>query len=79
MSTESVSSASKADAVTKSDTVDIPFLPRALYVGVGGSLAADVGGTTVQFQNVPSGSMLLIKATRVRATGSTADGIIALL
>lgn len=79
MSTDSVSSASKAAAVTKSDTVDIPFLPRALYVGVGGSLTADVGGETVQFQNVPSGTVLLIKASRVRATGSTASGIIALL
>jgi hypothetical protein len=78
MSTESVSSASRAAAVTPSDSVDIAFLPRALYIGTTGDVTADVGGTTVLFKNVPSGYILFIKASRVRATGTTATNIVAL-
>lgn len=66
-------------AVTKSDTVDITGGQcRALYVGTGGDLVVSFGGTTVTFKAVPGGTVLPIRVSRVRATGSTAADIIAL-
>ncbi len=67
-------------AVTPSDGTDLTFRCRALYIGVTGNvsvLALD-GSTAVVFQAVPAGSVLMIRTARVRATGTTATGIIAL-
>lgn len=66
--------------ITPSDGTDLAFRCRALYVGTAGNvsvLAAD-GSTAVVFKNVPSGSVLMIRTTRVRATGTTATDIVAL-
>lgn len=65
--------------VTKSDTVDIATRPRALYVGTGGALVLrNAEGQAVVFANVPSGTLLPVRARRVMATGSAADDIVAL-
>ena len=72
--------------VTKSDTVDIPNTEErgcCLYVG-DVSNGADIkvtmesGSTPVIFKGVTAGSFLPILVTRVHATGTTADQILAL-
>lgn len=67
-------------AVTKSDTVDLPFKSRWLWVGGAGDvsvLAADET-TAVLFSSVPAGTRLPIRTSRVRATGTTATNIVAM-
>lgn len=52
---------------------------RALWVGTGGDVKVDmVGGETITFGSVPSGSHLLIAVTKVYATGTSASGIVGL-
>ena len=70
--------AENAIAVTPSDSVDLTGAPcRALYIGTGGNLSVIIGGATVTFSNV-AGGILPIRASRVRATGTTATNIVAL-
>jgi hypothetical protein len=67
-------------AITPDDEDDLPELVRGLYVGAGGavSIVDPVGGTTV-FAGVPSGTVLPVRAQRVRATGTTAASIVGLV
>lgn len=65
--------------VTPSDSTVLPADVRALYVGTGGNLVVtDQAGTDATFPNVPTGALLPIRATKVKATGTTASTIIAL-
>lgn len=67
-------------AVTPSDSVDLPTNCRSLYVGTAGNIVlVTAGGTTLTFVNVGAGSILPVRADRVRATGTTAGSIIALV
>ena len=66
-------------AVTPSDTVDLIYTTRGVYVGTAGNLeviAAD--GTTVVFTGVPAGSVLPICVNRIKAGNTTASTILAL-
>jgi hypothetical protein len=66
-------------AVTPSDSSDLSVVPRAIYVGVAGSIAAIMaGGQSVTLQNVAAGSLLPIRVARISATGTTASGLVAL-
>lgn len=66
-------------AVTPSDSTDLPTIARALYVGGGGDLVITTKvGSTVTFADVPAGSLLPVRARRVRATGTGATNIVAL-
>ena len=69
-------------AITPSDSADLPFRPRAIYVGTGGNLVLREqqggGGTAVTFTNVPNGAVLPVRAWRVVATGTTASNIVGL-
>ena len=79
-----------AVAVTPADAGDLalgPFgYPRALWVGVGGSIRVDMygadddhaGETEVDFVGVTGGSILPIRVRRVWAAGTTATDIVAL-
>lgn len=69
---------SYAEAVTPSDTVDLSGTARGLYIGTGGDVRLLLEGNTapVTFVAVPSGSLMPVRATRVYATGTTADDII---
>ncbi|MGB3313153.1 MAG: hypothetical protein WBB85_01980, partial [Albidovulum sp.] len=68
-----------AAVVTPDDVTDLTHLPRALYVGNGGDLSIRcAGGQSVVLQNVPGGSVLPLRVTRVNATGTSATGIVAL-
>lgn len=67
----------RAVAVTPSDTTTITAV--ALYVGTGGNVSVvDNAGNATVFTGVPGGTTLWLKATRVRATGTTASNIVAL-
>lgn len=65
-------------AVTPSDTVALPVVTKALYVGTGGNVAVLAVGATadVVYKNVASGSYLLVRASYVRATGTTAGDLV---
>ncbi|MBN8848141.1 MULTISPECIES: hypothetical protein [unclassified Sphingomonas] len=67
-------------AVTPSDATPLPVVPKALYVGTAGNIVLrGVGGAAdVTFKNVAAGQVLDVRASYVRATGTTAADIVAL-
>lgn len=69
-----------AAVVTPSDTVDLAFVSRALYVGGAGNITVIMAGdgSTVLFSAVPAGLVLPIRVNRVKATGTTATLIVAM-
>ena len=66
-------------AVTPADGTDLPIRPRAIYVGGTGAITATMGGTDLVFSGVPAGTLLWISPTRIKATGTTATLMLALL
>jgi hypothetical protein len=65
----------RAVAVTPSDTTEV--FASAIYVGSGGNVSVITeGGDTVTFSNVPAGTTLVIRVTRIRATSTTATNIV---
>jgi len=64
---------------TKSDTVDLPFRCRALYIGVTGDVAvlAKDNATSIVFKAVPVG-VLRVRTTRLMSTNTTATNVVAL-
>lgn len=68
--------ASGVIVVTPSDTTVLSGV-RSLKIGTGGSIVVTVGGVDAPF-TVVDGETLPVKATRVKATGTTATGIVAL-
>lgn len=78
--------ARNAYEVTPDDNADLDPVPRELYIGTGGNLSLTMQGyedemqpgATVTIQNVPDGSRVPYRAIRVRATGTTAAGIVAI-
>lgn len=72
------SPARHAAVVTPSDGVDLANVSRALYVATGGALKlTTIGGETITF-TVGDNVLLPLRATRVWATGTDADDILAL-
>ena len=71
--------ARRALAVTPHDTDALPILAKALWVGTAGSvvLRAVDGATDVSF-TVPAGQILPVRASHVRATGTSAGNLVAL-
>ena len=68
-----------AEAVTPSDTVDLTNISMALYVGTAGALTVITSrGETVAFGAVTAGSVIPIRVSRVKATGTAASNIVAL-
>lgn len=66
-----------AAAVTTSDTADNPG--AALYVGGAGNVSlVTEGGETTTFTAPPVGSVLYVRFTKVRATGTTATNLVRL-
>jgi hypothetical protein len=67
-------------AVTPSDGTDLPDgVCRGLYIGSGGNLVViSQSGSTVTFTGVVTGSVLPIRAKRVKSTSTTASSIVAL-
>lgn len=65
-------------AITTSDTVDLSFVTRSIWVGVTGDIAIiPYGNTTaVTYKAVPAGRWN-VRATRVMATNTTATNLVA--
>lgn len=67
------------EAVTPSDSDDLPWLTRGLYIGGDGDVAAvRSDGTAVTFKGLVAGSVLPINARRVNSTNTSATNIVAL-
>lgn len=67
-----------AFAITPSDSADLPFLARAIWVGVGGTLVVQMSeGNPQTYLNVPEGRFEG-DIIRVHATGTTATNLIGL-
>lgn len=73
------SPASQAFAVTPHATNELTRVARGLFIGTGGHVTAILANDTVAvvFKNVPSGSILPIRA-RIVHTDTTATDIVAL-
>jgi len=74
------SPALKGFAVTKHDTNELPYVTRALFVGVGGDVSVILRDdeTAVLLKNVPSGAMLPLRVKQVKSTDTTATNMIGL-
>lgn len=66
-------------AVLPNDTGPLATVPKYLYVGGGGAVTLRTVGSSqdVVFENVPAGGYLYVRASHVRATGTTATAIVA--
>lgn len=72
--------ATRALAVTPDDANPLADIPKALFVGSGGTIVMrGVNGAADQaWKNVASGTILPFRAAFVRATGTTAADMLAL-
>jgi hypothetical protein len=71
--------AAQAVVITKSDSVDLAEVTRAIYVGGAGDLSVVmVSGQVATFTALPAGFILPVRARRVNATGSTATSLVGL-
>jgi hypothetical protein len=70
--------ASDGAAVSLSDTVDLPVASKRLWVGGAGNVTLiTVKGTALTYTAVPAGTYLLVRASRVKSTGTSASNIVA--
>jgi hypothetical protein len=71
---------SNSFVITPSDTTELPFVARSVYVGVTGDItlrqANDTGSVTLKA--VPAGTMLPIRARQIYATGTGASQLVGL-
>ncbi|MEM7780757.1 MAG: hypothetical protein AAF697_10235 [Pseudomonadota bacterium] len=67
-------------SIIPSDTAEITKVTKAIYVGTGGNLVLRLidSELDVTFANVPSGTILDVRAAFVRATSTTASDIVGL-
>lgn len=74
------SPASGAAAITPSDSGDLPTTTRGIYVGVAGNIVVDLydGTTSITFVGLAAGTILPVRAKRVRSTNTTATSLVAL-
>ena len=71
--------ATRAVAVVPDDVTPLADVPKALYVGSGGTITMRGSGAADSvWTNVASGTVLPFRARLVRATGTTAADILAL-
>lgn len=67
-------------AITPHDTNDLAAATKAIYVGGAGAVSlVTVRGTTLTFGGLAAGSILPVRATRVRSTGTTATLLVGLV
>ena len=71
--------ATDALPVTPDDTNDLPMVSIALYVETGGTVVVDSVAGETRTITLADFSILPVGITRVRATGTTAEGIHALV
>lgn len=66
-------------AVIPHDSDALPLVPKGLYVGMGGdvTLRGVDAKSDVTYRNLPDASYIAVRASHVRATGTTASDLIA--
>lgn len=66
-------------AVTPDDTALLPSVPKGIFVGTGGdvTLRGVDSAADVTYRNLPDASYIAVRASYVRATGTTATNLIA--
>jgi hypothetical protein len=69
----------KPYAIVPHDTNPLPIVPKGIYVGTGGAvtLRGVDAGADVTYRNLADGSYVAVRASHVRATGTTATNLIA--
>ena len=68
-----------AFAITTSDTLDLAFVTRAIWVGGAGNIAVvTAGGETVTLNSAAAGALIPLRVSRVKATGTTATNLVGL-
>lgn len=68
-----------AFAITPNDSTDLEYVTRAIYVGGAGDVAVTTqGGESVTFSGVTVGTLLPIRVTKVKSTGTTATLLLGL-
>lgn len=75
-----IASARDCFEIVPSNTAEIAKVTKAIYVGNGGDITVHAidSVTDVTFTNVPTGTILPVRASHIRANGTTATGIIGL-
>lgn len=73
------SSARRPYAVSPDDSTPLALVPKGIYVGTGGDVTLrGVDATAdVTYRNLPDASYIAVRASHVRATGTTAVDLIA--
>lgn len=73
-----IAPASRCFAITPSDSQDLLFVTKAIYIGESGDLVlrSPSGTADVTFMNVVSGTVLDVRAVAIRATGTTAAALV---
>lgn len=76
-----IAPANNAFQVTPSDAVELTAVTKALFIGTGGDIVVRPveGSQDIIFRNLQSGSILDIRASAVRETGTTANDIVGLI
>jgi len=70
--TANTSPARVAFDITRSDSAELPYVTRGIYIGTGGNLHVRmVDGGDVTFKNVQSGTVLPIRVVQVYGSGTT--------
>jgi hypothetical protein len=66
--------------ITPSDTVDLPWVTQAIWVGSPGGVVVAVlpDNSVVSFKGLNIGTLLPVAAKRINATGTTAGELVAL-
>lgn len=66
-------------AIVPNDAADLAAETRAIYVGSAGDVAVVlISGDVLTFAGVPAGTLLPVRAIRVKATGTTAGLLLGL-
>lgn len=72
--------AKRLRAITPHDTNELAFVPKALFVGVGGTISPIAQEDTAAVSlTVLSGAIIPVRAKIVKTTGTTASGIVAMI
>ena len=68
----------QAFAIVPSDSVELPAVTKAIYVGSSGNVTLRPlrAAADVTYRNVPEGAYLTVRASHVRATGTTAGDLV---
>jgi len=75
-----IAPAGSSFVITPDDSASLPVISKALYVGTGGDLTIQLvhDASDRVFKNVANGAILDVRASHVRATGTTAADIVGL-